>query len=230
VDLSPLVFLGLLLGVPTAVVLRQKLDRDFRLRRLFRDVPLTSLAQAKEGELVKVSGRVRALGPLVEAPVTQRPCAGFSLNIGGLGTEDGPDASPGLSYLRVERAIALALEDGAEVAMLHLDSPVLWLTHPSGETTHLNDPHPTVAALLDEHGVKWRSKFSHKPIVWQETLLQPGDRVTVLGRVRREPGLVGGSGGGYRESPTQLALVGSAEVPIILTNDPRRGAPADETT
>jgi hypothetical protein len=141
-------------------------------------LPETRVAELAEGKQTKVTGVIEA-PTTITAPLTGRPCVGWTVRSVGV------DAAWVVD--RVARFGAcdfwLRDADGGRV-LVHGTRAALVLANASG-----------ISAARDERG-----------LVQREAIFAPGDRVTVVGMVRRE--LDPGGVAMYREAPTRLSLDG----------------------
>jgi hypothetical protein len=149
--------------------------------RALARLPETRAADLEEGRQVKVVG-VIAEGRTVAAPLTQRPCVGFSVRAIGTGRHEAGNVLSG----RV-------LRSGACQFMLRDPDDGTVLVHGERAAMVLADGAAISAARING-------------VVQREAVLRVGDEVTVVGMVQREldPGRVSM----YREPPTRLVLDG----------------------
>lgn len=145
--------------------------------RALARLPATRAADLVEGRQTKVVGVVEP-GPTMPAPLTARPCVGWTIRAVA--------ASGGGVYEGIRRSGAcdfvLRDDDGGRV------------------------PVRAGRAALVIAGADPISAAREGGVVQRESLLRPGDRVTVVGMVQRE--LDPGGVAIYREAPTRLVLDG----------------------
>jgi hypothetical protein len=163
--------------------------KDGQLKRLLRALPVSTVFDLREGALVKLVGVIAPGAGSVEAPYTGRTAAAFSVRI-ALGDPREP------SSVRAAAAgdFDLALEAGGRV-------------HVRGSEVEL------VLGGGDERAVARQGERAMR-----ETLIQVGDEVTVVGRVRRDIDPMGQSS--YREAPTRLVV--AAPLWIVTGSSGRR--------
>jgi hypothetical protein len=145
-------------------------------------LPPTRVADLAEGKQVKVVGVIEERDTM-PAPLTQRPCVGWTVRAVA--------ANGGWVIDRISRSAArdfwLRDDDGGRVLV-------------RGERAAL--------VVAGGHAV---SAARERGIVQREALLVPGDRVAVIGMVRRE--LDPGGVTMYREAPMRFVLDG---IPLWL--------------
>jgi hypothetical protein len=175
--------------------------------------PRTLIAESGAGDLVKVAGRVRSLGPPLVAPLTGRACVFYRVVV--LVEERG------VWWTRVdrERRADFLIEDGSGEALVEAEAarPIL-LDEAAGWSPTST---PALAPLcgpgaLDGCLGGWSSRVRHK-----EVALLDGEGIAVLGRVRRR--LDCGRylrGTPYREPPLEVALEPALPEGLLVTDDP----------
>ncbi len=145
-------------------------------------LPATRVGELAEGRQVKVVGIIEERDTIA-APLTQRPCVGWTIRA--------VDARGGWVVDRISRSGACDF----------------WLRDDDGGRVRV---HAGRAALVVASG-NGISAAREAGIVQRESLLVAGDRVAVIGMVRRE--LDPGGVTMYREPPTRLVLDG---IPLWL--------------
>ena len=146
-------------------------------------LPATPVGELAEGKQVKVVGVVEERGETIPAPLTQRRCVGWTIRAVA--------ARGGWVLDRIARSGACDF----------------WLRDDDGGRVRVRGGR---AALVVAVGSAI-SAAREAGVVQRESLLVPGDRVAVIGMVRRE--LDPGGVTMYREPPTRLVLDG---IPLWL--------------
>jgi hypothetical protein len=141
-------------------------------------LPETRVAELSEGKRAKVVGVVEAAAATMPAPLTQRPCVGWTIRTVA--------ADGGWVIDRVARS------GGCD----------FWLRDADGGRVLV---HGGRAAVVLATGAAL-SAAREQGLVQREAIFAPGDRVIVVGMVRRE--LDPGGVAMYRDAPTRLSLDG----------------------
>jgi len=156
--------------------------RGARWSSLAARLPVTRIEDLAEGKQVKVVGVVEERDTM-PAPLTRRPCVGWTVRAVA--------ADGGWVLDRIARSGACDF----------------WLRDDEGGRVRV---HGGRAALVVASG-NAVSAARERGVVQREALMVPGDRVAVIGMVRRE--LDPGGTTMYREAPTRLVLDG---IPLWL--------------
>jgi hypothetical protein len=203
----------------------QRFSAGGRLRRALRRAPRVSVADAPDGEVVRIVGRVRFadLEPL-SAPVSNRRCAYYEIEV-----EERSGVGRNQSWSKVlehkEHLERFVIEDETGRALVEPKAPRVVLNM----DTHLSsgmskDPPLELRSFLMVHGVATEGLLFNKTMQYTEGALEEGEQVTVLGRCRREPDPepgAGPAGAGYRQVPLRLRIVEPGDgVPMVLSDDP----------
>lgn len=187
---------------------------DRRLRR-----PRTLIRDARDGELVKIVGRPRLVGPAVSAPFSDRECALYSSRLcreeRGLGLAVAEERGFATFEIEDESGRAVVLTSGAELHLLHgepaSEVPELYLR------LFLSRHHPQ--PILDEE----RRTVTVGELWPEEALIGEADEVAIFGVVRR-PEEGGPAQGAYRDAapgPPRVTLQGPRGRGLLIGNDPR---------
>lgn len=193
------------------------------------------IAQAPEGEVVTVVGRVEPLEPPLTSPLAARPCVLFSTELcelahrhrmrlgqlpgGGPRIHVGPRAGVrGWQPIDARReARDFAVADASGRACVVAQDAELHLRSADHETCGgMKSPSPRMRAYLDRHHP---DAPSHAMLRVEERRLGPGDRVAVRGLARWEQA-AGGEETGYREGLRRLVLQPSPEAPVLVSDAP----------
>lgn len=180
------------------------------LRRELRGLPERAIAEAMDGERVRISGDASCApgtGELLTAPLSGRQCLGYSLivmrqDLGGRWIEHG----------REERSVEILVRDGTgvvavELARARFDTETTrW---PGFARSHHPRP-PLIEALLRENPAGL-TRALHAV----ERVLLLG-RVTIGGVMGHEAH-VGGATDGYREAPRRAVLRSTQEMTLIVS-------------
>jgi hypothetical protein len=174
-------------------------------RREIEKQERVAIAALREAEPVRIRGVAAAREPLVTSPVSGRACIGYRITI-----HKGPEGSTVHGVLAVKREHwpSFLVEDDTGKAAVQ--GPFSILLDPD-DGAWANLP-ASVYALLEEANVPLDKEFR-----FQETLLEPGDRVSVVGRPSLEIDAAGR--GSFREPPRLFVLRGSEADPVVVIDD-----------
>ena len=175
---------------------------------------MVSLRIAKIAELgdgpAKVWGRILAFGDSVPAPLSARPCVYYRFQVEEKKTRHAPPHGGGGSYWKTVindvQSIPCGVDDGTGVAGLDLGGAELVLK-PGAQmrSGFFKDAPAELERLLNErYGRSSQGLIFNKGMRYTETLLEEGEEVLVVGRVKTT------TGGNWQ--------FGKGEVPFIVSN------------
>ena len=191
-----------------------------RLRRRFRDAPAFAIGELPESTLGRITARAQPLGSTLHAPLTDRPCVYYLVEIQEL---YGDIQKRGKILASEHRGVPFVLEENGHRA----------LVEPTGATVSLVFDHETRSkaafdadarqrALLERHELVQRNWFMTGGIAYREAVIEVGERVCVLGSGIREADPDAPPAAAYREGgQTRLRLGSTAKYPLAITDDPR---------
>jgi hypothetical protein len=148
---------------------------------LFR-APIVKIANATRNKPTMVIGRVRGMGRLLTAPLSQRPCVVYEVMVEAPGDFDVMRFRQ-RQLLHETEARDFIVEDDSGRALVVVEGAALalnvaWLPYPAAGETSLHD------ALLDEHRLD--PPVPHA-LRFTEMVLVPGERVAVFGASEHRP-------------------------------------------
>ncbi len=165
-----------------------------------RQARATTIRNVRDGEVVKVVGRVTADAPLI-APITERPCVSFRID-----AADGlAGVGPGSGQLFAHaRSCPFVLDDGTGRAFVDPRTPKAVIEAREHQRVGVLE-----RAELDRR-LAARSlraeRASREQVSFRELAVPVGERVAVLGRARHDGVDVGGTTA-YREGlPPRVVL------------------------
>jgi hypothetical protein len=146
-----------------------------RARRALRRTKNMSIAEIKDGAPARITGIVSALGETMTAPIGEKPCIGFRLEIQVLAR-----GSP--IVMRREECGGFAITDESGEATV--DGPVLFgLDWENGWSVVQQRWYGVLkAAGVTTQGLIFRRRFAYR-----QALLEPGDLVSACGVAFFEP-------------------------------------------
>lgn len=193
-----------------------------RARRLLGRAQRIPIASAPEGP-VKIAGRLRLTGQSLRAPLSGRTCALYDVQVVEKGRVD-------KVIIEDRLACDFLVEDGTGTALVrggasgtgkpggHLELAIVQdAKYTSGI---LDDATSELERYLSTFGEKSTGVFTNRNLAYREGAFEPGERVVVFGRARREPDPDASvEGVGYRDRPTRLVIEPLAGK-IWLSDDP----------
>ncbi len=200
-------------------------EHQQRLREL-RGVDVTRIADAVDGELVRIMGVIAEQDDVLDAPLSGRACVHFDVSV----LEWRSHGKSG-SFVHVfsetgSRPFVVTDASGrARIDTSHFRCAIVRDANKQSGT--FNDASPEMEALLVRHGMQSTGLLGfNKSLRYEEGVLEPGERVTVLGRARWEDDpdetARGAPGVGYRDSVRRRRLVIEASLePVRASDDPR---------
>lgn len=189
------------------------MEPNRRARRALRAVPEIPIGAIKPGMRARVTGVVSARGPLISSPVGHHPCIGYRLDVD---TRVSGRTDPRRRILRQQDWDVFWIEDGTGRAAV--DGPFLIGLDP--DDGGWADLPPSLFAFLEENGIRPATRRLVGPemeLRFSETLLKPGDRVTVLGSASLEVDPAGQSAAS-RRPPMLCHLRGSKRQPVVIAD------------
>jgi hypothetical protein len=182
-------------------------------------VPIRDLS---DGAVARVTGRIEHVRPALVAPLSGRSCACFHLLV----EQVGPPGALVPSWSTVVDAMTPAeflIRDATGAVLVRPTASTLLLVKDYHELSSPRDePSAALKEFLARHG-RSDAVVSDSWTRILEGVLEAGERVAVLGRVRMEPDPdVRAIGGSYRARAmrTVLAEPGASE-PMLISDDPQ---------
>jgi len=177
-------------------------------RTILADTPVAPLHEAKDGDVVKVIGTVREAAETLTSPYSKLRCVHYHLRIVEVHARKNANIR-----IRYRESVDFVLDADGLSAHVSMDDAVVITVH-DVERQVSGDEDLEVSILLREHGFGLAVR-----VELTEGTIEPGERVAVVGRVRRTA-VRAGTGGSYREPPQQITLEAPADHPLILSDDP----------
>jgi hypothetical protein len=212
-------------GVVAAVLVGSWVYKEFfsargRARRALRKAPRVPIAQAKDGEVAKLAGRLRLVDAPLTAPLTGRPCAYFRTMVEQQKSR-GKSSYWDTIIEESDFSARLVIEDGTGSALVELTYPLVVLNMDTHlRSGFLNDATPELGTFLSRHGVSSQGWVFNKTLRYKEGALEEGEKVAVFGLCRREPDPDPQAGGGYRDRPMRLRVVDPPDGEMLISDEP----------
>lgn len=206
--------------VLVALVLSWWFSEAAKIRRALRAARRVPIAEVREGEVVRVTGRVRGVSELLRAPLSGRPCVFFEVTV----EEYRSSGKSGrwVRILREQEAMDFLVEDGTGKALVRADGMrVLAQRDHEQSSGTFNDATPELEAFLARHGEKSTGWIFNRRLRYREGIFEPGETVTVLGEAHWEQDPDPETAGtGYRDVPKRLVLRPRPQGPVIASDEP----------
>ena len=209
---------GVLAVVIVTVVLIVMAARDAdrkRAERALRSAPRATVATLTEGTTARLAGVVTSDGTL-KAPLTGRACVAYVVVL-----EERVGKRGWVRRLHEVRGVPFTLDDGTGRALIDpAQSTMLLEMDASQRSGAFDDATPVEEAFLARHGLTSTGWFLNKTLRYTEGVIEPGERVAVLGRGVREPDPEALPRDAlYRSAlPTLINIGGTPEHPIVVSD------------
>lgn len=210
--LIPLFFGGIAL-------LRYWFSAAAKLRRAIGDVRVTSIRDARAGELVRITGKIRPIGEPLRSPITGRSCVAFRSTLEESG---GVKGTQWREVLREIEAVDFFLEDTTGRALIRTDAFEMLITDDTERCSGLlDDPTPDLQNFLARHRESYDGWLFNRTLRYKEGTFDAGEIVTVLGIARWEADPdPDQTGTGYRDRPKRLVIEARPDGPVLATDEP----------
>ena len=190
---------------------------DARIRRALARVPVTRIAEFRDGQVGKIGGTLEYTVALpLHAPFTLRPCAYFHVTV------EEKSQNGWSRIVSQERAQDFIVRDrDGTRALVRMDlARVSARPNATFESGLTRDPPPTLETFMAAHGRPTRGLLFNKHLRYRECVLEADQEVTVGGLGRWEPDPNPGSvGGAYREAPRRLVMTGSEKLLLLVSDE-----------
>jgi hypothetical protein len=178
-------------------------SEDQKNARALSALHTTPIREAKAGEIVRIEGRVRVTDPALKAPLSGRACVHYDLQVEKQASKNRMER-----VLRETKSISFAVEDESGVATVEVSSFQATVEFDKRESP--TEPTAAQLRLLRAHGLDDRGFLGlRKQLTFREGVLEAGERVVVMGRVRLDDDPEGAllPSDDYREQRRQKRLV-----------------------
>lgn len=218
--------LGITIGVVVFAVLALVLFLRWyyspaqQARRALAAVRPAPLASFPDGVVGKVVGAVALTGDALRAPLSGRRCAHFDVHV-----EEYRSRGKSGSWITVIREVescGFLLSDDSGVARVDVTGArVVTNMDTTRRSGTFHDATPELEAFLARHGRSSKGWIFNKRIRYREGVLEPGERVAVLGRLGTETDPSPTTAGeGYRGAPTRRVLRAPPAGELLVSDEP----------
>ena len=188
-----------------------------RVLRKLKSVEAVSIANAIEGQWVRISGRLAYEETTLQAPFSERECAAFHVNVT-------PRDRMAREAIDQHESVPFRLVDESGEAYVDVVLPTLILMSDRRYASAiLNDPPVRLEIFLAKHGQKVTNWVGlNESLKYREGILEDGEEVTVYGQAfwERNPDRQAGHLKGYRRLAKRLVIRGTDDNPILISDDP----------
>jgi len=190
------------------------LRSDARLESAAEKLPLTPMHQVADGRRVKVAGIVDPESARLSGPITGRLCVAWSVDVQAWDSRNHVWYDV-LTEWRSEDFVLVG--DGVSARVVIDGAKVVYEHDNEACATSRTPPPERVREFLARHGFSL-NYMGRRMYRCREAVLEPGERIVVVGKARREldgtP--VGGGGGAYREPPQRLVFAAAGAAPLWI--------------
>ena len=186
--------------------------RDWWIKRQARRLRPTAIDRVGDGARVKVVGRVDVGREPLEAPISGRPCAAWSVEV--------QDGNSFTSVALEVRAQDFVVRDGSPRPALvrARDASMVFEIDVSFWQRALT---PRMRAFLARHKLPDTGMFGAPFYRYVEGVIEAGEEITVVGNARLELD-ESGSTASYREPPMRVVLDAAERAPLYVLDGPAR--------
>jgi hypothetical protein len=185
-------------------------SEDVKIRRALKSTPTRAIATLQEGEVVRVTGRLRPAGDLLQAPLTGRPCAYYHVEV-----HESQKRGKSSSWVEIARELQrldFEVVDSTGTALVRMDASQVLITRDAHSRSGLFDDATEAERAFLARCCQESTGFLgfNRALRYQEGVLEPDEMVTVLGQVTVE------DRGGRR-----VVILGPAPGRPVLVSDER---------
>ena len=177
-----------------------------KIMRFMRKTPLCSIRDAKAGSVVRLVGRVRSNGQLIESPISHRKCVYYNATV----EEYRSSGKTGqwVQIIREFNAVDFLLLDDTGRALVRTAAiKSLVVRDTERKSGMLNDPAPDLESFLTRHGHRSTGWIFNKNIRYREGIFDVDETIAVVGTVRWEHDPESEHAGkGYRDMPKRAVI------------------------
>jgi len=186
-----------------------------KLLRQFNRLPQTLIQDAAPGQEVRILGNVVVDGQEFISPFTKRRCVYCEAIV-----EESTD-SDSWTVVAVEvHSASFFVEDKSARALVKAENLKVEAYKDSEFSSgFMEDASVHLEEFLARHGQKSEGKVFNRTLRYREGILEPGEAIAVLGRVRWEPDPdPKHAGQGYRDVPKRAVIEPLAEGQVVASD------------
>lgn len=174
-----------------------------KMIRRFNNTPHVRIQEAAAGQDVRILGNVRVDDQEFISPFTKRRCVYYEAIV-----EESNDNDSWSVIAREVQGASFFVEDSSGRALVKAENLKID-AHRDGELTSgfMEDASVHLEEFLARHGQKSEGKYFNRTLRYREGILEPGEAIAVLGRVRWEADPDPRQAGtGYRDVPKRAVM------------------------
>jgi hypothetical protein len=175
----------------------------------------TPIAQAAEGTMVKLVGRVGRLEKTLAAPLTGNECVCYELQVADTGSENGAmlvDLHEGVPFSLSDSTATIEVMPYRFRLVASAESARVWRTREAGPCERLLELYLQRTAGLAEHRGALSLLQRRWPLKAEESHIREGVTIAVYGIVEKQNEPAGA---------TRLRLTGADDSPLFVSDDGR---------
>lgn len=208
---------GFVLVALAAAWVANHFSAENKLKRTLRSERVWPIGELPEDTLGRVIGEAQPVDRVLQSPLTGRPCVYYVARV-----EECSSQGNWIPKFEEADGVPFLLTDPSGHAIVDPSSATIALTFDSDSRSGtFDDPTPAEAAFLAKVGGEGKGWLLNKKLRYTEAVIEPGERIAVLGSGIREPDPHGKRAEGYRSAaPTRLRLTSSPRHPLAISDDP----------
>ncbi len=159
-------------------------SKGARIKRAIARIPKKNIRDVTNGDYVRLTGRISAIGEIIQAPLSGRECVYYSVIV-----EEKYGRQRWRKIAEEEVMADVILQDGDHYAVVISDHPKAYLIADQEYTSgFLDEPDDIQKAFLEEHGIDLKTILGfNRNLRYQEGILEPGEQVIVTGVCNWKP-------------------------------------------
>ncbi len=213
---SQLVALGLILVLAFVLWVAWYTSPGARFKRALKARATSPIRRIRGRRLAKISGQVRRHEKLLSAPLTGRTCVVYWVVV----EEMKATKNSWTQVINEHHSVDFLVEDPSGIARVDVsDAQPLLVMDAHFRSGTLNDADRKLEAYLESFGTKSTGALGfNRTLRYREGVLEPGERVVVLGSTTMEADST--TGGAYRSRSERPVFGSRANGPLLLSDDP----------
>lgn len=188
-----------------------------KAKRAIKRAQRKRIVDVRDGEVVKIVGTLRYADEVLEAPLTGRECAAWTVTVedqGGKSRRTVIDDRAEVVSFFVEDDVGRAFIEGVATHVIVRDAHF--------RQGFLEAPTPRMTEFLHARGEDPKGVIFHRSLEYREGAIEAGETVAVLGigRWEPDPDPEAMSRRGYRDRAMRLRISPPPTQPILVSDEP----------
>ena len=181
-----------------------------RIKRAIKKFPTRRIADIKDGEFARLTGKVAAVGEIMTAPLSGRRCVYYSVSV-----LESHKRSRWI-VLEEEMMADVVLFDGSGYAVLKTDEPIAHLMEDRNyHSGFWREAEPRLKAFLRKYHQDDAGVMFNRNLEYREGVLEPNEEFTVIGTCHWEPA----SEHGLKIADKNVLVITTSEKGDLLLTD-----------